>query len=384
MDKKRRQRGIVFFTSLILLSIVILICVGISLLALRDTYSVKRIKYTMQARYLAEAGVEEAIKEIHGNFDWSPSGYPKYLGDGEYSVSVSTFAGDSSRKLITSVGTVGGITRTILAQVRYQGPEAFNYTAMGGGKLTVMGDTIISNTGPIEIHSNSPAASKAIEVGGFILGFIPSPGEVDGSASACGEAYVHPTQGKVIPGPVTSGAPYVDLPPFDDNFFQYYYNLAASDTGGSKVYNVGVKVFNDDPFKSGTTNHVVYVNGQVRLDGTWTTTGCIVATGKIIINKWATGKITINQWGILPALMSKNSDIEIWDPSDITGMVYANGVILIESIFGAYGPTNIYGCLYGKSWVRISARTRLHYVRPNPPGLPSGTIAVNVLSWSEA
>ena len=135
---------------------------------------------------------------------------------------------------------------------------------------------------------------------------------------------------------------------------------------------------------AGTTNHVVYVDGQAKLTGTWEMTGCIVATGKIIVNKPSdSGTITIHQWGNLPALMSKDSDVEIFDPMNIEGLVYANGWVLIGSSPGRSGPVVVYGALYGRNWVDIEMATELHYRTPNPPGLPAGTISIKTLSWSE-
>jgi hypothetical protein len=367
----KRKKGVVFFTTLILLGIATLICSSISIMVLRDTYNVRRVKYGMQAYFLAEAGIEESLREINHDFDWIPTGYPKALGAGNYSVTMSVFPTDLSRKLLISTGTVQGVSMSISIQVLYTGPEAFNYPALGGGKLTVAGGSVISDTVPINVHSNNPG-NGAVEVGSI---WPWSSGLVEGNASACGTVTVR--NNGTVTGTVTNGAPAVDLPPFDDNFFQYYYNLANM---GGTAYS-GNRTFTSDPCL-GSTYKTVYVNGQVRLNGTWTMTGCIVATGKIIINKWTSGRITQHQYGNLPAFMSKESDVEIYDPTDIEGMIYANGYIFIDSIFGTYGPTIIYGALYGKSWVNIKNATQLHYIRPNPPGLPADTLAVKILSWS--
>jgi hypothetical protein len=373
MNPDSRRKGIVFFTTVILLSIVILVCAGMSFLLLRGTYSVNRIKYGSQAYALAQAGIEESIRDINNDFDYTPTGYPKTLGSGTYTVSIQNHPTVLSRKLVTSTGVVKGVSRSIGLQAYYTGPESFNYPALGGGKLTVAGGSVISNSGPITIHSNSAAALDAVAIGS---NWPWSSGRVEGNANACGGIRVY--SNGTVTGSTNPGSPYVELPPFDDTFFQYYYNLALAD---GKVYS-GVKIFTSDPC-AGTANHVVYVNGQVRLAGTWTMTGCIVATGKIIINKWVSGHITQHQWQNLPAFMSKNADVEIYDPTDIEGMVYANGYIEIDSIFGQYGPTTVYGSLYGKSWVNIKNKTDLHYRRPNPPGLPAGTSTVTILSWSE-
>lgn len=374
------RKGIVFFTTLVLLTMIVFICSAIAIVILRDAYTTKRMKYNMQAYFLAEAGIEQALKEVYNNFDYVPSGLSTNLGNGSYLIAITTYALDPSRKLISSTGTVKGVPRTIKVQVKYTGPEAFNYPAMGGGKLTISGDSIISNSGPISVHSNSPG-NKAVEVGD-----ANKTGTVIGNASACGTVSVHPTNGTVT-GAITDKnsvppASYVELPPFDDNFFQYYYNLANAD---GKVYRPGwplyTKIFTSNPCTG--PNHVVYVDGHARIVGTWEMTGCIVATKKIIINQIASGRITQHQWQNLPAFMSKGQDVEIYDPTDIEGMVYANGFIWVDSIWGTYGPTTIYGTLYGKSWVNIKNKTLLHYRRPNPPGLPAGTVAIKALSWSD-
>lgn len=379
MRVKYSKIGMVLFTTMGLLMVVVLICSSISILVLRNSYTTTRYKYSTQAYFLAEAGVEEALKELKNDFSYSPSGFPKTLGAGTYNISISRYSGDASRKLIISSGTVRNVSKTIRVQVHYTGPDAFNYPALGGGKLTVAGGSTISNSGPVDIHSNSPANSGAVQVGARATWFQPvNTGLVEGNASACGHVDIYNDGISTVTGTTTHYAPYVELPPFDDNFFQYYYNLAQAD---GKIYS-GVQIFTSDPC-AGTTNHVVYVDGQVRLTGTWEMTGCIVATGKIIVNKWASGHITQHIYGNLPAFMSKGSDVEIWDPTDIEGMVYANGFIEIDSIFGTYGPTVVYGALYGKSWVNIKNKTELHYVRPNPPGLPSDLIGVDILSWSD-
>jgi len=380
MAKSIRRKGVVFFTTLILLSIVVLLCAGITVLIFRDTFTVRKIRCNAEAYFLAEAGIEEGLRDINNNFDYTPSGYPKNLGVGAYSVTVGTYPGDTTRRLVTSTGTItsgifGTITRRIRVQVHYAGPSAFNFSAIGGGKLTVAGGSVVSDTGPISVHSNSPANSKALAVGDK-----DGTGRIEGNVSACGHVDVY-DEDSTVTGTITNYAPFVDLPPFDDNFFAYYYNLARADDNVKE----GGQDFWSDPC-AGKPNRVCYVTGEARLHGTWSMTGCIVAERQIIVNRLLPlngGYITINQWQNMPALMSRYSNIEIWDPCEINGLIYANGWILIDSWWGHYGPVVINGALYGSNWVRISAATQLHYRRPNPPGLPSGTVSIKVVSWSE-
>ncbi|GEM_PF-2458998 len=388
--KKANSKGVVLLTTLVVLSLVIFACVSMTAMLLNDTYTVRKIIFSTQANYLAETGLEEALKELHDDFNYIPDGFPKELGKGEYDITITTHPDDPNMKLIISTGQVKEVSKTIKVQVVYEGLEAFDFLALGGGSLKIAGGSTIGTSGnPSKVHSNSTDIREWVWIWEPIWGYWKDPAvqigtdfseaTVFGDASGCGQVYVHPDNGTVT-GDVTSSASYVELPSFDDNFFQYYYDLASED---GAVYTPGwpyIKVFTSDPC-AGTENHVVYVQGEVRLVGTWEMTGCIVATDKVVVNKWAHGEITQHQWENLPAFMSKNSDIEIWDPTNIEGMLYAGDEIFIESLFGEYGPTNITGSVYGRGQVRLSAQTDINYVRPNPPGLPEEEGSLKIVYW---
>ena len=390
--KKLSRQGIAFLTTLVVLSLVIFACMSMAAMVFQDVYTMRKIGFSTQADYLAEAGIEEALKELSEDFSYTPSGFPKELGRGQYDITVTTHPSNPNMKLVISTGTVKEVVKTIRVQVGYSGPDAFDFLALGGGSMKVAGGAVIASAeNPSKIHSNSTKIREwkwIVEWLGW--GYWTDPavqvgtdwatGTVYGDASACGEVYVDTDNGSAVSGDINSDAAYVELPPFDDNFFQYYYNLAAQD---DKVYTPGwphVQSFTSDPCAE-TDNRVVYVQGEARLAGTWEMTGCIVATGKIVINKWANGQVTQHQYENLPAFMSKNSDIEIWDPTSIEGMVYAGDEVIIESIFGTYGPTTITGSIYGRGQVRLSAQTNMDYVKPNPPGLPAGEASMEIIYW---
>lgn len=373
MTYRKSRKGFVFFTTLVLLSIVVLMCSALSIMLYRNSYTVKTLKYCMQAQFLAEAGVEEALVSANNDFAFTPSGYPKNLGDGTYNITATTYPGDSTRRLIRSTGAVKGISRNISIQLKYIGPPAFNYVAMGGGRMRINFNSVINGA----VHSNSLAAGwfdPAVRVGG-ILG----AGTVNGNASACGE--VRKESNGTITGNQTSGAPSVALPPFDSVFFQYYYDLAAAD---GAVYNpsgpLRIQTFNSNPCTG--PNHVVYVNGTVYMEGDWEMTGCIVATNTIWINFFSRRTITQHKWQNLPAFMSINRDVVVTSPTNIEGLVFAGGSY--SSINFLSGSCLINGCVLARGTTFLSARTTINYVKPNPPGLASGTIAVNIVSWSES
>ncbi len=371
-----KQKGTIFLTTIIFLAVIILVCAALSIMIVRDIYSVNRLRASAQAYFLAEAGVEEAVQILYDT-NFTMSGYPKTnvaLGAGIYTVNLdsSKYVADKI-VLITSTGTVKNVSRVLRVQVKDTDIPAFNFTALGGGKMLIAGGSTVNG----DVHSNNTAVSPinpALKIGSAIFG----AGTVNGSATAVGVAKTF-VSGVVNPGPPLSNQPTISAPPFDAVFFNYYRNSAIS---GGNFYG-GNTSFNSDPFAG--NGGVAWVQGTVRLNGTWILTGCIVATGHIYVNKFSAGTITHNPasgFEDFPALMSKNSNVNIYDPTVLNNFVYAGSRIQILSFWGP-GQVTINGALYGKQRVIIHNQTVLNYRRPNPPGIPGGTAPLQVVSWSE-
>ena len=79
--------------------------------------------------------------------------------------------------------------------------------------------------------------------------------------------------------------------------------------------------------------------------------------------------------------MSKNSNIFIWDPTNIEGMIYTGNEFHVQSFQGTPAPTNITGCVYARGGIKLFAQTNIDYVKPNPPGLASDEGKINVIYW---
>ncbi|MDP3789580.1 MAG: hypothetical protein Q8R48_04175, partial [Candidatus Omnitrophota bacterium] len=117
MDK----RGVAFLTTIILLGIAVIASAALSFMLLEDAFTVKRLKASTEAYYLAEAGTEEAIQELWDN-SFDLSGFPRTrsLGGGTIAISypdTSKWTSDNIL-LVTSTGTVRGISRIITTEVK--------------------------------------------------------------------------------------------------------------------------------------------------------------------------------------------------------------------------------------------------------------------------
>jgi len=408
MDLRQQKKGIVFFTTLILLALTVLICSSVAMVVLRDKFTVRKMKDSTQSLYLAEVAMEEVLVQLNNNYNSAITGYPKSLAGGTYTITVEDDPVYGDRKNITATGTYDGVDKIIKVQVNYIGPLAFQYASMAGGKIIMYGGdegvTLSNEDGdPVNIHSNAndPAnPANVIVVGWPINTGNQGTGTLQGNASAAsGNANaIRVAPGSVITGIQTLNAGTIPSPPFDADFFNQYQIWAQEDGtyfDGDRVYR---NRNNDNSFYANPcnetlgANHVVFINGDVDLSGTWEMTGCLVATGHIMINDnppGTEGVVTINQWGNLPALMSSgtkpgnNKGISIKDPTNVEGMIYANEDIKIKISAGLDDPTVIRGAVYTPEDITLRMNTQLNYVRPNPPGLATSGSGVNILSWTE-
>ncbi len=369
------KKGIAFLTTVIILGIITLVCAGLTFVVINDAYSIKQLRYATQAFCLAEAGVEEAVRTLYDT-GFDTSGYPMAniaLGNGTYSVALTNHPTDDL-VLITSTGTVRGVSRTVEAMVRDNTIDAFTYPVLCGGRLFIAGGLALfggANTQVYggDVRSNSANQNWAVYVGGLI-----TSGYVDEDAYACGR--IRRSWLGVINGDENPNSPAVEMPPFDASFFDYYKDLAQN---GGLYYN-GHKTFTAGTYTPG--NGVMFVNGNATVRGNVTINGCLVATGQIRVNpNFGNYTFTQNQVGNLPALMTKGGNIGIYCPSTINGLIYTSNRITTFSL-PVLGVIDIDGIVIGKGGVFLYAVTQVDFVPQTVPGIPGTDSPVQIEAWS--
>lgn len=373
------KHGVAFLTTIILLGITIIASSALSFMLLKDAFTVKRLKASTEAYYLAEAGIEEAIQILWDNtFDTSQFPKVRNMGGGTINIAApntSKWASDNIL-LMTSTGTVRGITRTLKIEVKANIPPSFNYVMLSNGKIFVTQGSVVNCGTSIGVHSNSSAqggffATSAVDVVGILYDCY-----IYGNASAVGK--VRERYHGHITGSKTNRAPSVSLPSFDATFFNYYIQKAIA-SGDVYTPGSGTQRFNTN---LNPANGVIYVNGNVSLEGNITINGCIIATGDIDINFITDGTVIQNQFGGFPALMSRGGAIRIWDPTTLNGLVYAAGNIATVSILPVYGNITINGTIMASGNITFADKATLNYVKQSPPGLGANPIGW-ILNWQE-
>ncbi len=422
MDRRKNQKGIVFFTTLILLGLAVLICSAVVIMVLRDVYTVTRTQYGAQAYYLAEAGAEQAINQLYTDFSWT--GETRTMGAGSYTVTIDPPTTDL-RRLITSTGTIptNGIipatSRVIKVQVQKNTFPAFNYALFSGGLLWISTQPeappsespspYLTMTG--SMHSNltlppyppgQPPAGLFATI--YLLAWQSPPWNglyIDGNVSSANKVSYTPG---TVSGSVTENDPAVPPLPFDNNFFNWYANNASHTYDGDKLFDGSITTQNiGEP-----PSYITYVNGNVVFMGNCNITGCVVATGDIRIQSpyepWMSTYFTMTQTqppgkDASYAALLCNGYIEVNRSAGayynrffltINGMVYSRDAIAFWYITNVSITHN--GSMYTGGdfafqqyeppmWP-IRNYYNFTYVRPHPEGLvyPSG---ITVLSWSE-
>ena len=99
---QKKQRGFVLLY--LYMGVVVLLILSGALVAqaVAEIRAAKRVEASLQALYLAEAGIDQALDQLRIDYDWATGYADESLGQGTYSVEVEPL-GD--RRLLTTQGT---------------------------------------------------------------------------------------------------------------------------------------------------------------------------------------------------------------------------------------------------------------------------------------
>jgi len=302
MDIQNNKKGVVLAIVLGVVALMVLSTVSLGVMIQQDVRLIRRVKEVEQAQYVAEAGINHALADIKENGFIARSNFVGNLDTGTYSVTYSTVGG---RHLVTSVGTVSGVTSTVSAEIADNTPSALNYFCGAGDDVRI--NSFIADS---EINGDLHANDDIYLYSGFLFAWL----DITGSVSATGdvqEGSRHNTGSwdlwdnhVVINGQsndsaaVFQGAPRIAFPTFD---YTAYQDLAL-DSGDYYSSNT---VFSSTTLSPG--NGIVYVAGEAQFLGACTINGGVVAEEIIIA-----GTLTQNKSGTRNVVMAKGGDIEIF------------------------------------------------------------------------
>jgi len=353
-----------FAVMLSILVIVVLIVLGIIIYnrSIFELNSVRRSRLSTKALWIAEAGINRALKELRSNFNQSGDGiFGDSFGGGNYSVDIEVI--DSNTKKVTSTGSIASgsssIKRIIEVEIKKYIPGNFY-------------DSPVYCAGNVDINGSSYSITSedSLEENSAIM--------YAGSYSV-----EHPEN---ITGTVTYDSSIAPLARFD---FQQLYDTSSSqgniyDADRLKEVQKGNDSFPSsfwytraddgiDNDSDGQTDeadewvpNVVYVESDLQLNGNiGTIGGFFVVVGDVITDPDETDDAVINGNGT------------------IDGVIYTLGEFRIN---GGGGNLNVNGGVWAGEEVRINGNASITYESNYMDAIEALDIdpGVYISSWQES
>ena len=361
------EKGTIFLTTMVSMMIMIIMGGYIFQVTTQDTHLIAEMKKSLQAQQIAEAGLARGLSTLYSDWSNSITASDVSLGVGTYSTSLTSSGG---RYLVSSTGTVSGVSRTVTAEVTPPGSSAFDYALAGGGNVTW-----------------DPGSGSS---SGTLTGDIYAGGNLSMDGTVNGDAYAGGNITGTNTGTQTTDAPATSFPTLTTS----YYKTIAQANG---TYYTGDKTFTTaSPIPATVAGGVIYVTGNVTLYNVQSTTACIFVEGNIDMKKTgsSTPRLTINQYSDYPALVSLgNITIDAQGNSSngsaltITGLVYTGGNFDIIGNHYNNPQVSITGSIISRGNITTSMTAQnlvnVTYVQQNPPGFDVGNSNTTLVSYNQ-
>ncbi|KPJ65673.1 hypothetical protein AMJ44_09705 [candidate division WOR-1 bacterium DG_54_3] len=271
---KKRKKGFTIIAAVFIVLAMTFLAIATSTFISSDAVIASKNYHSLDAFYIAEAGIQYYLKQLVDDDNWST---PPPPCDREFSggtFSLVTTDERRSRITVTATGvvTVGANTYT----------RSIRLTAQAGGLAALASEYVVYYTGGGNSSWNTNVDNNALMNGSVLLNSNLNLGLND---TVSGDAY---TAGNItgdtsgITGTIEPNAEMpLEVPTLETSYFGSELAIAATYPPGDKTYSGTQNL-------SGTT----YVNGDITIDNganiTITGTATLVATGKFTIENLAT------------------------------------------------------------------------------------------------
>ena len=339
---RKRAEGFILITVYWLVAfLAIFAAVGVTY-ALADLRASQRAQANVQAFYLAEAGVDQAIAQLRQNYLWTGSSNVSVGSSGNYSVQVGI---DGNRRNLTAQGNstllsaATPVQRTLQVIVQKLIPPGFFDNAIWASEDLDFKGNSYSVTGNVRHGDTTPPTNTGGVTGTVTYDSAANPlprlsfQQLHDIAQAQGNVY---DAARLAGGPGVFPTSFWHTPPTDPN---------NPSTGVPNVNYI-------------TTDLVL--NGNIGTIG-----GFFVVVGNVLTNPNATEDTTINGNG------------------QVDGAIYTTGDFRIN---GGGSGLNVAGGVWGGEEVRLNGNATLQYNKSYMDAVQALGINadVQVLSWQDS
>ncbi len=194
----KNNKGIALLLSLIVLTVLFFFSSAYLTAIISESGIARNQSNSEKAFFIAEAGMERAIRLLVDNNTWRATNYIENLGEGYYSLIVEDDPVTAGRIRITSSGFVNGAKRT--TRIRLVITTGFDY-AIFAGDISDPGAADINGTGAAgvvkgDVHANGSAIMGGLTIQNGVLTQGESGGKVQGNIQI--DMAFHLSQANVI------------------------------------------------------------------------------------------------------------------------------------------------------------------------------------------
>ncbi len=382
------NKAMIFVTVIVIAALMIFIIVAASNMILQDTHMVKRLRYSTQAQYLAEAGISDALATIAtSGFSEFGSGTPSpALGDGTYSFTVKEYTvGGEDRWLVSSQGAVSGISRTATIEIKDVSSPTMKNALSAGTNIAIkanQGDVTITG----DIHANNDLTLKEIGGESGELSVIDPGATSEGTGKATSSNKYSVDAGVSIADSANSGGnkPRLSMPIFRFDIFKQ----VAIDEG--VYYDLGEAssiTFTDEWHLTGGKAGIIYVDGDVIFKGRCRVVGGFVAKGNITLNSGSENSLTQvrspSTGDRFPIFMSEQGNkIHLYGEFSTVelNIIYATNDIQIET---PEGKSMIAGTVIAGGSFKITANKDLDITYGEITSYEALPLVIKIVSWNK-
>ena len=299
------KKGMALILVLSFMALASISAASLTAMVQRDVGLIRHVKDKAQARYAAEAGINHALADITENGFGNRADFVGNLDTGSYSVTYSEVNG---RYLVTSVGTVSGMTATSSTEIRYDPPTALNYFSGAGNDIKI--NSLVARALIVgDVHANNNVYLKS----GPLVARLEIHGEVSATGIVKEGSIYNETDGlwggwldrNVVINDVNDdeamvyeGEERITFPTFPYEAWKQ----TAIDAGD---YYAAGQNFNGVTLSP--SSGITYINGDVTFRGNCVLNGSIVANNITIVN-------TLSQYktGNINSILAKTGDIQVY------------------------------------------------------------------------
>lgn len=373
------KKGSVFVMAIAGSLVMMLTVVAVSNMLLRDAHMMRHLRRSVQARYLAEAGINAELPALFdqataaGLAAFGPTASTA-LGDGSYTTELVQ---TGARWLLSAEGTVNGVVQEAAVEVTELFPEVLRMALATGADIdirSVQGDVVIN--GNIHANGNMRLSEQGQPTQ---INVMAVNAEITGTATCSGPSYQ--IMGNVNIADAANSGP--NMPPlamlvFDWGFFRDVAQFGGGNyINGDTTFDSGAGTGNINGGAAGLT----FVDGDARFIGACNITGGFVAAGSIRMNNGNSVNQTHDAGNRFPIFMSNGARMRLYGNFNTVqgNLVFATNDIDIRT---PGGGASVLGCVIAGGDMDVVANDDLQldfFQVLSPEFIPEG---LEIVSWN--